>query len=185
MSLLLPSGLVNAWELVGTLPALVGTMYGRLLVLKLSLLLPLLAIAALNLLVFLSVPYSLSRLAQLCDLYAQVRLLGTEILAIPRSSDEASQAATRRLGLPFPVVTDGAIEASVAYTLFRSSLSSGNPPDAPLIPPHIEFLIDRQGYMRGRLTPTKGWAKSEQLLGALKQLHQEKLAAPPADLHVH
>jgi putative copper resistance protein D len=137
------------------------------------------------LLVFFSVPYSLSRLAQLRDLYAQVRLLGTEILAIPLSSDEASQAATRRLGLPFPVVTDGAIEASVAYTLFRSSLSSGNPPDAPLIPPHIEFLIDRQGYMRGRLTPTKGWAKSEPLLGALKQLQQEKLAAPPPNLHVH
>jgi copper resistance protein D len=50
MGLLLLSGLVNAWELVGTLPALVGTTYGRLLVLKLSLLLPLLAIAALNLL---------------------------------------------------------------------------------------------------------------------------------------
>jgi putative copper resistance protein D len=50
MSLLLLSGLENTWELVGTLPALVGTMYGRLLVLKLSLLLPLLAIAVLNLL---------------------------------------------------------------------------------------------------------------------------------------
>jgi peroxiredoxin len=35
------------------------------------------------LLVFFRVPYSLSRLAQLRDLYAQVRLLGTELLAIP------------------------------------------------------------------------------------------------------
>jgi putative copper export protein len=50
MSLLILSGLVNAWELVGTIPALIGTTYGRLLVLKISLLLPLLGLAALNLL---------------------------------------------------------------------------------------------------------------------------------------
>src|SRR5262245_17071170 len=48
MSLLIFSGLANAWELVGTIPALVGTTYGRLLLLKVSLLLPLLALAALN-----------------------------------------------------------------------------------------------------------------------------------------
>ena len=50
MSLLILSGLANAWELVGTIPALIGTTYGRLLMLKISLLLPLLGLAALNLL---------------------------------------------------------------------------------------------------------------------------------------
>ncbi len=50
MMLLILSGLVNAWESVGTIPALVGTTYGRLLMLKVSLLLPLLGLAALNLL---------------------------------------------------------------------------------------------------------------------------------------
>ena len=50
MSLLILSGLANAWELVGTIPALIGTTYGRLLMLKGSLLLPLLGLAALNLL---------------------------------------------------------------------------------------------------------------------------------------
>ena len=50
MSLLILSGLANAWELVGTIPALIGTTYGRLLMLKVSLLLPLLGLAALNLL---------------------------------------------------------------------------------------------------------------------------------------
>jgi len=44
------TGLVNAWVLVGTFPALVGTPYGRLLLVKLLLLVPLLAIAAQNLL---------------------------------------------------------------------------------------------------------------------------------------
>ena len=49
VSVLILSGLANAWELVGTFPALIGTTYGRLLLLKVSLLIPLLAIAGLNL----------------------------------------------------------------------------------------------------------------------------------------
>ena len=47
---LLASGLVNAWMLVGGLPQLVGTPYGRLLLWKLALMLPLLGLAAVNLL---------------------------------------------------------------------------------------------------------------------------------------
>ena len=137
------------------------------------------------LLVFFSAPYSLARVAQLRDLYPHVRLLGTEILAVPLHSDEPTQAVPGRVSLPFPVVTEGAPEASAVYGLFRSSLSSGASLDAPLTPPHIEFLIDRQGYMRGRWIPRKGWAESEQLLGTLKQLQQEKLDTPAPDLHVH
>src|SRR5262249_22504513 len=42
--------LAKAWMLVGSVPALVGTLYGRLLLLKVGLLLPLLGLAMLNLL---------------------------------------------------------------------------------------------------------------------------------------
>ena len=45
---LLATGLVNAWTLVGTLPGLIGTDYGRLLLLKLAALLAMIAIAAIN-----------------------------------------------------------------------------------------------------------------------------------------
>ncbi|HEX5453821.1 MAG TPA: copper homeostasis membrane protein CopD [Stellaceae bacterium] len=50
VSLLLGSGIVNTWFLVGTPSALLHTLYGRLLVAKLALVLVMLAIAAVNLL---------------------------------------------------------------------------------------------------------------------------------------
>src|SRR4029453_223140 len=50
VGILLLSGLAKAWILVGSVPALVGTLYGRLLLLKVGLLLPLLGPAMLNLL---------------------------------------------------------------------------------------------------------------------------------------
>ena len=45
---LLASGIVNAHYLVGTLPALIGTTYGQILMLKLALVLAMLALAAVN-----------------------------------------------------------------------------------------------------------------------------------------
>jgi putative copper resistance protein D len=45
---LLLSGLVNSWYLVGSIPALTGTDYGRLLLIKLSLFLVMVGIAAVN-----------------------------------------------------------------------------------------------------------------------------------------
>jgi copper resistance protein D len=45
---LLATGLLNTWFLVGTLPGLIGTSYGGLLLLKISLFLAMLALAAIN-----------------------------------------------------------------------------------------------------------------------------------------
>ncbi len=50
VAVLLAAGLVNTWFLAGTVPALVGTDYGRLLLLKIALFLGTLVIAAVNLL---------------------------------------------------------------------------------------------------------------------------------------
>src|SRR5581483_11495807 len=47
---LMVAGFINAWNLVNGFAPLVGTSYGRLLLLKLGLFLPLLALAAMNLL---------------------------------------------------------------------------------------------------------------------------------------
>jgi hypothetical protein len=93
----------------------------------------------------------------------------------------------RHLSLAFPLLRDGASEASTVYGLFRRSLSpefSG--PDPPL-PAHLEFFVDRQGYLRGRWIPEEGmgWGDPEQLLTAIDVLRQEKFDAPLPDLHVH
>jgi hypothetical protein len=51
----------------------------------------------------------------------------------------------------------------------------------------MEFLVDRQGYLRGRWIPDEGvdWSEPAQLMAAIEVLRQEKLVAPPPDLHVH
>jgi putative copper resistance protein D len=139
------------------------------------------------LLVFFSLPHSAARLIQLQQLYAQVRPLGVEILGIPLQHDDATNHAMRQLSLTFPLLWDGASEASTTYALFRRSLGAeGSVPDAPM-PSHLEFLIDRQGYLRGRWIPAdgSGWSDPAQLTTAIEILRQEKLTAPPPDLHVH
>ncbi len=141
------------------------------------------------LLVGFTLPDSLGRLAQLRDLYPRVRVLGTEILAIPLRSDHADQAIdemVQRLRIPFMVLTEGSGDVSETYGLFRRSLNPETSGGSPM-PGHLEWLIDRQGYLRGRWIPNEGtgWAQAEPLIGAIEQLQREKLEAPPPDLHVH
>jgi copper resistance protein D len=76
---------------------------------------------------------------------------------------------------------------STTYTLLRRSLSSEGSLAEPPVPSHLEFLIDRQGYLRGRWLPAEGegWSDSEQLVSAIESLNSEKLETPPPELHVH
>jgi len=87
----------------------------------------------------------------------------------------------------FSVITDGAEEAFETYALFRRSLSEqGLRPDPPF-PFHMEFLIDRQGYIRARWIAAEGaaWVDPDLLLQEIAQLNQEKPSAPAPDDHVH
>jgi copper resistance protein D len=139
------------------------------------------------LLVFYSLPQSRQRLRQLQALYANLRLLDVEVLAIPIRPEWIIDDATAHRPLPFQLIRDGAAEASVTYALFGRSLTTQDSrPDAPG-PSHLEFLIDRQGYMRGRWSPDEGvgWSNAKQLLAAVDALRKEKLDAPLPDLHVH
>jgi putative copper export protein/mono/diheme cytochrome c family protein/peroxiredoxin len=139
------------------------------------------------LLVFYSLPYSRPRLAQLQRLYAEVRPLDVEVLAIPLRPDAALDDATAHRPLPFPHVRDGAAEAAVTYTLFGRSLTAqGSAPEPPTLS-HLEFLIDRGGFLRGRWIPGEGvgWSNAKQLLAAIDVLRREKLEVPLPDLHVH
>jgi putative copper resistance protein D len=139
------------------------------------------------LLVFFTLPHSRQRLMQLQELYAQLRPRHVEILGLPLQPDQATDDVMRRLSLAFPLIHDGAAETSATYAWLRRSLSPEfSAPDPPL-PSHLEFLVDRQGYLRGRWIPDEGvgWSDPDQLLTAIDVLSREKLAAPPADLHVH
>jgi putative copper resistance protein D len=139
------------------------------------------------LVVFYRLPQSRQRLEQLQGLYAQIRPLNVEILAIPWSHHAMPDEALQQHPFAFPSIDDGALEASTVYALFRRSLSPEfSVPDPPL-PDHLELLVDRQGYIRGRWIPDEGvgWSDPEQLLTAIEALRREKIEAPSPDLHVH
>ena len=126
------------------------------------------------LLVLYTLPASRARLAQLAAGYQTLATLGVEIIAVPTDS---SPDAIKQLGdeprVLFPIATEGSADIVAAYRRFADA-------------PHVELLIDRQGYIRARWA-ARGPAEREVnlLLAEVQELNEEKVAAPPADEHVH
>ncbi len=133
-------------------------------------------------------PQSQARLTQLQELRDKLSAAGVVLLAVPSDAASLDDKSLRLLDRPgLDLVIDGSEEAFATYSLFRRSLSeSGMRPDAPP-PPHMEFLIDRQGYIRARwiAAESRGWTNTEILLREIAQLNQEKPSAPAPDDHVH
>ena len=141
------------------------------------------------LLALFTLPASRSRLDQLAQAHDMLRGLGAEVIAVP--AEEATGIIGRLGATPpklFPVVTEGAADIAQAYGLFRRTLTpDGIHPDPPS-PPHMEFLIDRQGYIRARSLGSPGGAlglDAAALSREIQRLNQEAPIAPPADEHVH
>ena len=156
------------------------------------------------LLVLFTLPASRDRLSQLSRTYDTIRGLGGEVIAV--ALDGGAEVITRLAGDPpilFPVVTEGTAEIARTYSLFRRTLEpDGLRPDPPM-PPHMELLIDRGGYVRARFIPgpdgswpspggsrpgpggaSRGWSDPAALVPELQQLARET-PAPPPDEHVH
>jgi len=141
------------------------------------------------LLVLFTLPGSRPRLVQLADAYGELRSFNAALIAVPMDSD---QAILSRIGatprILFPVATDGAADVVTTYALFRRTLApAGVLPDPPR-PPHMEFLIDRSGYLRARWIPggpRPGWSEIKRLLAEVQALSQEPATVAPADEHVH
>jgi copper resistance protein D len=139
-------------------------------------------------LVFFTLEDSRPRLANLARAYETLQALGAEVIAVPLATDGPVIA---RLGsnppIYFPVVTEGAEEIARAYGMFRRTLSpDGMKPDPPM-PRHVEFLIDRAGYLRARWIPGNpgaSWAEMRALVAELQALNRETPLPPPAE-HVH
>jgi putative copper resistance protein D len=138
------------------------------------------------LLVLFTWPQSQPRLQQLDAMHDALSAAGVEVLAVPRDAGAIlDRHQTQPLSLS--VAIDGSQEAFETFGMLRRSLSEeGMRPDAPL-PSHMEFLIDRQGYIRARwiADESRGWANAELLMREVTQLNQEKPSAPAPDDHVH
>jgi putative copper resistance protein D len=132
-------------------------------------------------------PDSLPRLTELARISGALAGAGALILAVPL---DAPRDVYRALGGHAPnlvVAVDGAAEAATTYALFdRERVPDGSPRTAAQAG-HMEFLIDRQGYLRARflLRDGGGWSDPARLLAEAEALAREAPRAPVPDDHVH
>lgn len=140
------------------------------------------------LLVLFSWPQSQERLKELRELYPRLAQANTVLLAVPEDDSGAQELADIAAQVPFPVVTQGAPEIVRSYALFRRTLSKADLLGEGTLPRHMEFLVDRFGYLRARWIPDAdgpGWNNAAILLPQLAQLNREKEILPPPGDHVH
>ncbi len=141
------------------------------------------------LLVLFTLPSSRARLGELAQAYGDLRSFNAAVIAVPMDGGERILS---RIGasprILFPVATEGAPDIVSTYALFaRTRAPEGARPDAPM-PGHMEFLIDRSGYLRARWLPggpQPGWSDIKVLLAEIHALTQETDVTAPLDEHVH
>jgi len=139
------------------------------------------------LLVLFSWPQSRERLQELKSLHSRLNQANTVLLAVPED-DLPPQDMARIAELPFPVVTQGSHEILQSYALFRRTLSKPDLLGEGTLPRHMEFLIDRFGYLRARWIPDADgpdWNNADMMLQQIAQLNREKEILPPPGDHVH
>ncbi len=140
------------------------------------------------LLVLFSWPESQERLDQLRLAYDSISGENTVVLAVPLNDLDAEDLAAITANTPFPVVKQGVPEITRSYALFRRTLRRADLLGEGSIPNHMEFLVDRFGYLRARWIPEadgEGWANADILIRQVAQLKREKEILPPPDDHVH
>jgi copper resistance protein D len=140
------------------------------------------------LLVLFSWPESQERLDQLRQAYATLRDGNVAVLEVPVNDLNQQDLAGITAGMTFPVATQGASEITRSYSLFRRTLSNPDLAGEGAMPKHMEFLIDRYGYLRARWIPAvdgTGWTDIGELMRQVEQLSREKELRPPPDDHVH
>ena len=139
------------------------------------------------LLVLFSLPDSVDRLRQLHDLYPSLRARGVEVLGVPLHGSRDISHALGRGTVTYPIVMDGAAEIAMTYTLFRRTWSAEDRLPAPPMPAHLEFLIDRQGYIRARWIPRvqQGWEEMAPFMAAIETLYHEEPETEDPEEHLH
>jgi putative copper resistance protein D len=107
---------------------------------------------------------------------------GAQIVALPTGPGPTGTGP-----LPFCVVMEGASETVRAYSLLRRTLTDADIEDRHPVPPHMELLVDRFGYVRARWLPTDndGWRDLNLLKTQIELLAREEQVRPPPEDHVH
>lgn len=132
-------------------------------------------------------PQSKERLEQLTSAYARLSGLNVTVLAVPSTEMTAEELSDAASQVPFSIITQGAAEIVESYSLFRRTISHPDLIGRGTIPQHMEFLIDRNGYLRARWIPANdfpGWSNIDQLIEQINLLNRENAKIPYPDDYV-
>jgi putative copper resistance protein D len=135
------------------------------------------------LLVFFSRESSLQRLQILAARKPELDRTGVHVVAMPIGAQAASVAPERLPGVPESTLARFEPDSVATYLSFvQTRFAPGAPP-----PTHVEFLIDRQGYLRACWSPgmEQGWTRLDELRRQIEILNREEPHAPPSEAHVH
>jgi putative copper export protein/mono/diheme cytochrome c family protein/peroxiredoxin len=130
-------------------------------------------------LLVLTAPRSEARLALLAEAVSRLSSQGVELIVVPPESGRADL----RSAAP-PLVTEGNREIHATYGLFASSFADEAPPDGAR---HVEYLIDRRGYIRARWLPGENdaWRDPAAIARQAELLLKEAPGLPAPEDHVH
>lgn len=135
------------------------------------------------LLVIFSWPLSQERIAQLKAVHTTLAAQNVRVLMVPAQELEPDVFAEITRDMPYPVITDTAREITESYSLSRRTMSHPDLLGRGSIPDHMEYLIDRSGYLRARWIPSAdetGWENIDLLIKQIEQLNNEKISIVPA-----
>jgi len=139
-----------------------------------------------TLLVFFSWPEGKARLDALKAEYSKLSSHSVEIVgAAMNGSELMSEEVIRQY--PFPVITEEVPPIARTYLQFRRTFTNSGEYDEKDVS-HIEFSIDRFGYLRSRWIPEQesgAWDDMSFLISQFSALAAEDEILPPPDEHVH
>lgn len=124
-----------------------------------------------------------ARLEQLNKLNSTLAQHRVQIIAAPQPL-----IATPKAKFAFPIVAEGGEDIARSYQLLRRTIENPRAGERDTLPTHMEFLIDRFGYLRGRWLPEDvepGWRDDRNLITQVEQLAREPRIKPPPDEHLH
>jgi putative copper export protein/mono/diheme cytochrome c family protein/peroxiredoxin len=135
------------------------------------------------LVVFYTLPQSLSRLQALAAARSALEQAGARVIAVPTSASSTA-AASDTLNLDQSMFVMTSPDVAAAYAMFARRKDAA-PGDAA--PAHMEFLIDRQGYLRARWigVPDAATDRTTWMLAQIEVLKHEPPHAPSSQGHAH
>jgi putative copper resistance protein D len=127
-------------------------------------------------------PESLPRLRELEVQRAGLARAGIRVILMATSHGTLLEAAPEGPGAPRLAITDS--DTTKTYAMFTCPVAN---PCAPSTPPHVEWLVDRGGYLRARWLGIPGTSadRTAEIMAAAGALQREPPRPPAQQEHGH